>query len=346
MKKYSGMALFILVALQLIAGCSGDNENARSMEQIYREDGVPVKVDIISHRPYAVESRYNAVLTGIRESNASAMIGDKVDKIYFTVGAHVNKDDVIISFPTNNPAAQYYQSKVAFEHAQTTFSRMENLYKSGGISLQEFENTRTQYRVAKANWDAVQQSVLVRAPISGTITSINVQESDNVHPGDALFTISQTEKLKTRLWLTENERRDIHPGDRAEALWNDATIQGSVTQVDLSLNSQNQAFGATVEFDNPGNSVISGVNAEITIFSDTKTDACIVERKNVIQKGDSYYVFTVKNQHAVLKPIVIGNDFGLDLEVASGLSEGDSLITEGQLMLEDGDLINIITGAE
>ncbi|MEE4310992.1 MAG: efflux RND transporter periplasmic adaptor subunit, partial [candidate division KSB1 bacterium] len=208
------------------------------------------------------------------------------------------------------------------------------------------ENTRTQYRVAKANWDAVQQSVLVRAPISGTITSINVQESDNVQPGDALFTISQTGRLKTRLWLTENERRDIHPGDRAEARWNDAVIQGSVTQVDLSLNTQNQAFGATVEFDNPGNSVISGVNGEITIFSDTETDAYIVERKNVIEKGDSYYVFTVNKDRAVLTPIVTGREFGLDLEVTSGVSEGDSLITEGQLMLEGGDLVNIVAGAE
>jgi multidrug efflux pump subunit AcrA (membrane-fusion protein) len=45
----------------------------------------------------------------IRETSASAMLSDKGEKINFAVGDHVAKDQVVMTFPTDNPATQYYQ---------------------------------------------------------------------------------------------------------------------------------------------------------------------------------------------------------------------------------------------
>ena len=84
-------------------------------------------------------------MSGIKESNASAMVSDKVDKIHYRVGDKVRKDAVVVSFPTDNPAAHYYKAKVGFEHAQATLKRMQKLHENGGISLQDYENTRTHY---------------------------------------------------------------------------------------------------------------------------------------------------------------------------------------------------------
>ena len=342
MKKSRFSLLFIMAGFLIYANCTKDESGAKSMEQLHKENGVPVRVLVIELKPLTVEHTFHAVLSGIKETTAKAMVADKVEKIYYAVGDYVEKDAIVISFPTTNAAAQYYQAKVAYEHAAATLKRMENLYKDGGISLQELENTRTQFRVTKANWDAVKQSVKVTAPIRGIITSITVQETDNVKPGDALFTISQTQQLKAKLWVAENQITDFQVGNKATATWNHITIEGKVTQVDMSLNSKKQAFGVSLEFNNPHNKIISGINAEIKVFASHGEKTVIIDRKNIIRKNDRNYVFVATNGIANEKEINIGKSLGLDVEVVAGLKMGDSLIVEGQMLLEDGMKVKII----
>ena len=219
---------------------------------------------------------------------------------------------------------------------------MENLYQSGGISLQEFENTRPQLEVSRANWQAVQRAVEVKAPISGTITRINVQETDNVQPGDNLFTVSQTRKLKARLWVSEKQIASIQKSDKAVALWQGIELSGSVAQVDLSMDSKKQAFGVVVEFSNGDQKVKSGVNAQIQIKSAEIVTGILVERKNVTRLGDQLFVHVISDDIAHIRTVETGRDLGLDLEVTSGLELGEQLVTQGQLLLKEGDKVRVI----
>lgn len=342
MRKIVAVVLGLFITIPFFAGCTGEKTSAKSMEQLYNENGVPVKVKKIVKEPFIIRQTFHGVLTGIRESKATAKVSDKVEKIYFKVGDQVAKDEVVMSFPIDNPAAQYNQVKAAYEHAQATYKRMQNLYDNGGISLQEFENTKTQYKVTQANWEAVKQSVKVQAPISGIITQINVQETDNVKPGDPLFTISQTDKLKAKLWVSESEIRDIHEGDSATAAWGGTIISGQVVQVDMSLNQKKQAFGVAVEFENSGHRIISGVNAEITIQRSLGNDVIVIERKDILKKENKNVVFVARNGVAEERDIELGRTYGISVQVAKGLDPGDSLITEGQLLLKDGAKINIV----
>jgi len=285
MKKTLVLLAALLIFVQL-NGCSDKKTDAKSMEQPYEENGVPVKVQTVEEKPLTFAQNFHAVLTGYKESNASSMLNDKVETIHSQVGDRVEKDDVVISFPTDNPGAQFSQAKVAYQHAEATLNRMKTLYESGGISLQEYENTKTQYEVSKANWEAVSQSVNVLAPISGVISQMDVQETDNVHPDDKLFTVSQTQRLKAKLWVAENLIGSISKGRNATATWNEIELAGKVVQVDMSMNSQTQAFGVVVEFSNPNQKVKSGVNAEIAIETGQGGNAIIIDRKNIVKQDE------------------------------------------------------------
>jgi RND family efflux transporter MFP subunit len=270
------------------------------------------------------------------------MVSDKVEKILFAVGDQVSRDVIVINFPTDNPATQYNQTKTALDHAETTLARIKNLYESGGISLQEYENTKTQYDVIMANWEAVQRAVRVKAPIAGTITQINVRESDNVNTGDKLFTVAETRRLKTQIWVTEDQATAISKGAQATAVWRDITITGKVVQMDASLNSKRQAFGAVIEFDNPGGRMKNGVNAEIRVFDNRERQAMVIDRKNVRTEGDSTFVFVALDSLAVKKPVMLGQRHEMDVEVIRGLEPGERLITGGQMLLENNTKIRIV----
>ena len=216
----------IALLIGLLSNCTNTDLEAKNMEQLYKENGVPVKIEKVEIKPFQVEESFYAELTGIEETSEYAAIADKVEKIHVKVGDSVKKDQVVLSFPTDNPAAQYNQSRLAFENAATSFKRIKNLYENGGISRQDLDNARTSFEVTQANWDAVRQSVMVKAPINGIITKVNVRESDNVHPGDELFTVSKTTKMKAKLWVSEKQIEKFKTGLAARAIWNDMDITG------------------------------------------------------------------------------------------------------------------------
>jgi RND family efflux transporter MFP subunit len=344
-RRVARRGAYLLLGFCLIlslGGCGGGETESKSMEQIHAEEGVPVRVETVRLEPFTIEHTYNGVLTGELESSAKAKVSDAVASVYFEVGDRVSEGTVVLTFPTDNPAAQYFQAKVSYENATSTLERMEALYKDGGISKQDLDNTRTQYEVAKANWDAAEQAVRVEAPLSGIITQLNVRESDNVEPGDVLFTVSRAGRLKARLWVPESQIADMTLGAGATATWGRRTLDGEVTQVDMSLNSEKQAFGVLVEFDNPDLLVMSGVNAEITVMLPTGRDAIVIDRRSVFREDSRYFVYVAEGSLANKREVVPGRTQGLSLEITSGLQAGDILITEGGMLLEDGSKINVV----
>jgi membrane fusion protein (multidrug efflux system) len=346
MKKVLALLFVLTLSVMLLSGCGSQQEEAKSMEQIYSEEGVPVRTEKVKLTGFEDRRSYNAALSGIEESSAYAVISDKIAKVHARVGDAVKKDKVIVSFPTDNPAAQYYQAKVSFENAAASYRRMEDLYATGGISQQELDNAKTAFRVAEANWDAVQQSVLVRAPISGVVTKVNVRESDNVRKDEELFTVSRIDKLKAKIWVSDKDIRSFKKGLPASAAWSGTEISGRVVQVDMSINKQKQAFGVTVELDNPEKIPLTGMVAEVSVDLYSNPQAIVVERKNILKQGERSYVFVADGETAKKRFVTLGNFHGLDVEVVEGLAPGDELIVEGQMLLEDGVKIRKINDTQ
>jgi len=332
----------VLVLGGLFFACSGDMEDTRSIEQIYKDEGVPVKTRIIQLENFKVERSYNAVLTGIEQSSAYAVVGDNVEKVFVKVGDYVEKDEILLTFPMNNPNAQYHQAKVAYENAKLAYERIANMYTTGGISKQQLDNAKASYDVAAANWDAAQQSVIVKAPISGYVTKVNVRESDNVKKDEELFTISRMNRMKARVWISEKDVQEVKSGMPAYAVWNDIRIEGRVIEVDMALDLKRQAFGANIEFDNPNKILKFDITVDVFIETYNKPDAIVVEMKDLIRENSSYFVYTVNNGKATKQAVMLGKSYQLKAEVLEGLKPGDEIVVEGQMLLEADAKIRII----
>jgi len=331
----------ILILINLNA-CNGNGEQAKSMEQIYKEEGVPVKIKLVQPQLFEKMLSYNAVLTGIEESTVSAKLTDRVEKVLVNIGDYVKKDQVLVTFPTDNPTAQYHQAKVAYDNAKSSFDRIKNLYDTGGISQQNYDNAKTQYEVSKANFEAVSQMVKVLAPMDGYVTKINVVESENVKKDEELITVSKTNKLKAKVWVSEKEISKVKAGLPAIATWNEQVMRGNLVQVDMAINQNSQAFGAMLEFENSGNGLYCGVTAEIDIITSNHPAAIVVNIKDILKGPDGDYVYVNVNGQAEKRPVVQGERQNLETEIVKGLNPGDQLVVEGQLLLDEASKLNII----
>lgn len=336
--------LFAIAGLGFIAlsGCSEEKAETKNMTQLHKENGVPVKVTNVKIGSFQAELKYNAMLTGYEETSKYAPLGEKIERINVKVGDYVKKDQVLVTFPQDNPSAKYNQAKVAFENSRKMFERYKNLFETGGISKQQLDNIETQYEVDKANWDAVKQMINVKAPISGYVTKLPIRETDNVKKKELLFTISNLNKLKAKVKVPESAINEVKVGNDAIAEWNGMKIDGKVIQVDMAMDRASQSFITVLEFYNKERKIKSGITADIEIFSEADENVISIERKNLIRKNGNNFVYVAKNGQAKLKQVELGKSKGLEVEITKGLKEGDKLITQGQLLLEDGSKINII----
>jgi hypothetical protein len=97
-----------------------------------------------------------------------------------------------------------------------------------------------------------------------------------------------------------------------------------------------------VEFDNPGQTVMSGVNADITIDGGGGEPSMVIGRESLRRDGDFWIVYVAANNAAVRREVVMGRYHDVDVEILSGLAPGDSLITEGLDLVADGSKIRVL----
>lgn len=339
--------LYLITALVILSfgACGKKQESAQSMDKLHSELGIPVRVKEAETSTFSQSLRYNAVLAGAQESTAQAMVSDVITEIRAHVGDSVKKGDIIVVFPKNTPAAHYDQAESAFQSISKVHDRMQRLYNESAISLQDYENVRTQYLVAKANLEASEQMVYVRAPISGVITNIMVNVAEKSYPGQSLFTVAGAGGYKATLMIPDSEINKLKRGASVKATWDENSIQGRISTIAMAMDTQRKGFRVEVDFPAKHAKIPYGVTAELQVEVLSKPNTFVIPRHQLIRENGNSYLWVAEGEKATRRQVEVGLESQLDYEITSGLAAGDLLITEGIKSLFEGAKIRIIEGS-
>lgn len=337
--------LLIISILSAISftGCSSEaKEESKSMEQIQKEEGIPVTIEKVVHQKFDKHLTFFGKFKGDKETIVGAMIGGRIEKINFHPGDNVKKDEVIIQFPEDSPASQYQQAKSGFENSEKTYQRMKALHEKGEIAQAQYDGAETKYLVDKRNYETLNDMLALDAPYDGTITEIMVHEGDNVKSKTPLFTIAKLEKMRIRIWLSDSERMEIKKGMKAIAKVGDKSFTGKVFELSLSVNPMKEAFYADLVFFNRKREILAGTTADVKIVTYENNKAIVIPRNLLKDDAGKKYVFIANNESAKKQYVKIANDNGINYEIENGLEINNSLITKGIMRLNEGTKIKVI----
>lgn len=336
--------ILAIVVLFFYGACKSDGKDrkteAKSMEQIYAEEGRPIQTRVLTPEDFSVYLKFPTTLRAKSESTAYASLSDVVRDVKVKVGDRVDRDQVLISFDHDNPS--YQQAKIAYENAQAAFNRSSALFADSGISKQDFDNMRTQYDIARATFKSASDMIDVKAPIEGYVTRLNVRQTENVRPGVALFTISNQGIYEARIYVTAGEIDRIKAGARARIESGGRSIEGSVTEVSLIMDPDKKAFPVTATFSSGARDLVSGMSLDIAVEVYRNPAAIVLARKELARSGDSYVAFVAHDGVAEQRELVLGRERGLEFEVAGGLRPEETLVSEGLDGLTDGAKVRIV----
>lgn len=186
----------------------------------------------------------------------------------------------------------------------------------------------------------------VESPIAGIIGRVYVDIGANVTAQTPVALVIDMDKVKINLDVPEKYLPRISLGQEAKIsvdAYANEEFAGRITKISPVVDIATRTAPIEITVDNPNHRLNSGMFAKVKLIINKRKDVLVVLKEAVIGKEPDAYVFTVDNNKAALKKVSLGIRHGPNVEVTSGLKEGDMAVIIGQQRLRDGSWVTVET---
>lgn len=274
----------------------------------------------------------------------------------FVDGTAVRKGQAILSLASSNLSDGNVAAKAqyAYENAKKEYERMEALVGDQIVSAKAFEQARLNYENAKVAWEAVAgkqtaNGVSVVSPMNGYLKNLQVKEGDYVTVGQPLATISQNNRLVLRAEVSEKYYHYLPAVQSAHfrtpydnVTYKLSDLHGRLLSYGKASDANSFYVPVTFEFDNKG-TIVPGSFVEIYLLTAPMQHVISVPVSALIEEQGVYSVFVRVHEEAYKKvPVTLGADNGSEVQISSGLTAGDEVVTAGAYQIKLASASNAI----
>ena len=343
----------------LVAAASGC---AQAPER--RGGRVPVTVAVAETRSVPYELIATGTVEPIATADVLAQVGGMVTRIAFREGDDVQQGQVLVELDNTAFAAETARTAALLERdraqsrtAQLAFERTQSLAKQQLVSPGELDDARSVAEAAAAtviaDSAAHSRAVLdfehatVRAPISGRTGRLGVHVGDIVRanePSSAVVTINQLRPIRGRFTIPQGDMRELQ-GERQRDVSvyvvrgdaDSAVAAGGLAFVDNQVDAASGTLLLKGEFANQDASLWPGAFVRVRLKLHEQQGATVVPTQAVNNSQSGAYIYVVKPDTTVeLRPVSVSRSWRDLSIVASGLSPGEVVVTDGQVRLSPG----------
>ncbi|MBR1442097.1 MAG: efflux RND transporter periplasmic adaptor subunit [Firmicutes bacterium] len=301
-------------------------------------------------------------------------------KVLYEAGVATKNDFDSVELAYTQAQNGYTQAQNGYTQAQNTYESTKNGYATAQNAYETALTAQNQAKESLAIYDekimnentenaqngvnsavAGRQSVevqlqiaretladaTVKAPISGTITSKNISASNMISAASVPFTIVDMSSVTVDVNVSEKLINYITVGQEVDVTIStigSEAIKGRIKNISPATDNTS-TYPVKIEIENNEGRIKPGMFAEIRFKLEESNNAIIVPRNTVINKDGEYYVYVIENGLARKTDVTVGIDNGVDIEITSGLKEGDEVVTTGQTYVTDGEGVRIINSA-
>jgi RND family efflux transporter MFP subunit len=326
---------------------------------------VPVETAAAERKSMPVVLQALGTVTPIASVAIKTQVDTTITGVLFQDGARVEKGDELFTLDCRQIEADMKRFQAVIDGAQATLEqaqrdveRYTDLVARNATPIVTLNNAQTTVNVSRATAESnraqlenskVQLSFCtIRAPISGRISMANVKVGNFVRQADTspMATIVQTAPVYVSFTVPQKNLPDIRKAIAAETATVEATIPGEDKrangQVTMIENTVDPATGmATVRATMPNENELLWPGTLVTINMTLRNEDGIVVPSNAVQVSQTgTFVFVVKDGAAQKRDVKVERQIGTESVIASGLNGGETVVTEGQLLLSNGTRVN------
>ena len=184
----------------------------------------------------------------------------------------------------------------------------------------------------------------VRAPISGTIIRYYVDIGDSVIPQEPMpqepvINITYMDTVRIVVNVGEEDIAKLRKGEKVRVsvdAYPGENFPGRVVKVAPAVDPRSRKIKTEIEVENIDHRLKPGMFADVEIVFKEHKDVLVVPTIAVLEREGRNILFTVEDGRAKLREVKTGISDDEKIEIVEGLTEGESVIVEGNFGLTDG----------
>jgi RND family efflux transporter MFP subunit len=290
-------------------------------------------------------------------------------KWYADIGTPVKERQLLAEIETPEVDQQLQQARADLatgeanlKLSQITATRYLSLYKTDSVAKQEVDNAvqdaaakSATVKSAQANVRRLEQLVSfekIHAPFDGVITARNTDIGQLIDSGSSsgstreLFHIAAIRKLRVFVNVPQIYSHDAIPGMAADLTLPELPsrrFQGSLVRTADAMDPATRTLLAEVDVVNSTGLLFPGAYAEVHFKIRSNAQTLLIPATSLVFRSEGLRVATITNgNRAALISVVLGRDFGNEVEIVSGLPEDASVILTPPDSLVDGQVVRVV----
>jgi RND family efflux transporter MFP subunit len=369
----AGVVAVVLALIVVVIGIASRMAQAHQTKTWTNTQAIPV-VSLVSAEPETATE--DLVLPGTLNAFYNAPIYARVPGYlkawYHDIGARVKGGELLATIDTPDLDQQLIQAKADLATAQAnmnlaqiTARRWTNLLKQDAVSAQETDEKNGDFAAKTAEVNAAKANVgrllalkafsRIVAPFDGVVTARKTDVGFLINAGAAatpsseLFDVAKVNQLRLYVSVPQVDSARIKPGVKATLTvpeFPGRTFPAELTTTANAVSDHTGTVLVELMVNNAAGLLTAGDYAQVTF----RMPGDDVSGGHTVRLPSSVLIFRNKgsevavlgpNNRVILKPVVVGEDLGASIEIASGLSPGDKVIDSPPDSIVSGELVRL-----
>jgi membrane fusion protein (multidrug efflux system) len=302
-----------------------------------------LNVNAIVMKTQALSDRTHTVANVIpdEEVDLAFEASGKIVEILFQEGTHVHRGDLLAKINDRPLQAELHKLEAQIQLAKDRVFRQRTLLDKDAVSQEAYEQVSTEYEKLMADIELVKAHIAqteLRAPFDGIVGLRYVSEGAYASPATRIARLPKISSLKIDFSVPEKYAEDIVPGTgvvfRIDGSRRDyhSKVYAVETKVDIETRTQ----VARALYPNTDEAIKPGRYANVELVKREIRDALAIPSEAMTQEMGKSLVYRYRSGRAEVVEITPGIRTESQLQVISGLNEGDTVIVSGIMQLRSG----------
>ena len=337
-----GILLIIAVAFFYPRLSNQKNQPEAAKASGIGQPALPVSVIRLKNDTLRNQLQVTGTILPNETVNLRSEISGLVTRINFKEGQYVTKGTPLVYLNDDELQAQYQRLQYTQRLFETQENRQKQLLSREAISQEEYDIVLNQYNTALSDIKLVEAQLaktVIRAPFNGILGLRQISEGSVIGTNDVIVNIVNIDPIKIEFSIPERYANQVKVGSPV-FFSNEASteeVRGEVYAFEPQVDLATRTLKLRAKSPNRERRFLPGMFVKIRFVLDVVENALLVPAESVIPELDGYKAFVATSDGKVEeRRIEIGTRTNTQVQVLSGLKDGELVLTTGVMQARQG----------
>jgi RND family efflux transporter MFP subunit len=347
-----------LALLPLLADCSDQATSAPKAERVVQSERVAYQAETAAHE-------FVGVVRARHETDLGFRVAGKIIARTVNVGDVVQAGDVVARLDPKDFQLQLESARAELAAATSNLAdaaaeeaRYANLKTRGAVAIADYDHKKAAKDEATGRLERAQRALDLAAnqlayaelktDVDGVITATLAEPGQVVAIGQAVARLAHHGEVEALVALPETWLTEAKRSDATISLWSDPgkSFRAHLRELSPQADAATRTYAARFTIDDPDESIALGMTATVRLARPSTVQVAALPLSAILNRGTGPSVYRIDASGALeLTPVTVASFTEKSALVASGVSDGDRVVTLGVQKLVAGEQVRTIDTA-